>query len=159
MALTALAMIDVARPWLTQWPATRAALFVSFYAITAWGVASAIAPEEPRAWLAFALLIAAAPTAIRLGTTDELARASFALALAAQALAVVRFVSRGQRPDDAQRVALILAASSLSDVAGPWLMGDAARSWYAGKWPAMLTWLTISAWELRCLTRARSPRA
>lgn len=156
--LTGLALVDMARPHVVSWPSLYVMLFVIWYAITAWGVASTLAPEEPRTGLSFALLIAAAPTALRLGTTAELARASFALALAAQALAVVRFLSRGKTPDDSQRVALIIAASSLSDVAGPWMLGEASRDWYTGKWPALLTWGAISAWEFRCLMRARSPR-
>ncbi len=157
VTLAGLLACDVGRPLLVGWPAMRLSMFVAWYAISAWGVAAVLAPEEPRSGLAFALLIAAAPTALRIGTTDELARAAFTLALAAQALAVARLISRGKAPDDAQRVALILAASSLSDVAGPWL-GNASKLWHIGKWPAVLTWLAISGWEIRCLTRAPSPR-
>jgi hypothetical protein len=156
--LAGLLACNVVRPMLVDWPAVRLGVFVSWYAITAWGVAAVLAPEPPTATLAFVLLASASPSAIMLGTTSELARASFALALAAQALAVVRFLSRGRWPDDAQRVALILAASSLSDVAGPWMLGYASRDWRIGQLPAILTWLAISAWELRCLIRVPNRR-
>lgn len=156
--LAGLLLCDVGRPMLVDWPSVRLMAFVAFYAITAWGVATVLAPEPPTAPLAFVLLASASPSAIMLGTTSELARASFALALAAQAMAVGRFLSRGQLPDDAQRVALIIAASSLSDVAGPWMLGYASRDWRIGQLPAILTWLAISAWELRCLIRVPNRR-
>jgi hypothetical protein len=109
--------------------------------------------------LAIALLASSA-LAVRVGLTLELSRLVFALALAAQVLAALRFVSRGRWPDDAQRVALILVASSVVDATpGPWLLGMPARDWAVGRWIAVATWLVIAGWEIRCLIRAHRSRA
>ncbi len=101
-----------------------------------------------------AAVVLASPIAYRHGV--DVPRVAFDLALAAQILAALRFLSRGRWPDDAQRVALLLAFSSLADVFGPWFAGQAAHDWRVGKWPAVLTWICVAGWEARCLTRARS---
>lgn len=121
-----------------------------------WGPASRIQEVSAGPAILLALTcLASSVFAVRLGLTAELARAAFALALAAQLLAVLRFAARGTKPDDAQGVALILAASSAADIAGPWLCGHASRDWYAGTWPAVITWIAVAAWEIRCLIRRR----
>ncbi|MEI8256077.1 MAG: hypothetical protein WCJ30_10440 [Deltaproteobacteria bacterium] len=157
-ALAALCALDFARPLLAPWPALYVACFVAWYAVTAAVCEAVLAPREPRTSLIFAVLACSSGTAIRLGATGELARASFALALASQALAAGSFLSRGHRPDDAQRVALILAASSLADAFGPWMLGAPSKDWHVGEWPAVITWIVVAAWGVRCLTRARTDR-
>lgn len=156
--LAGLMIVDAARSFLSPWPALYASAFVAWYWLMTRVVARALDPSGPSAGQAFALLAASSPLAIRHGLTPELARASFALALAAQLLALLHFASRGKRPDDAQRVALILAASSLADVAGPWLLGEPGRDWFAGRWPAVITWAAIAGWEGRCLINVRRRR-
>jgi hypothetical protein len=105
------------------------------------------------------VVLASSALAVRFRYVAELPRAAFALALSAQLLALVRFLSRATPPDDAQRVALVLVGSSIVDLApGPWMLGDPVRDWYAGHWPAIVTWLVVAGWEVRCLIYAhRSP--
>jgi hypothetical protein len=158
VALCLLFVVDASRPFLAPWPTLYVAGFVVWFGVTTWAVESTLAPAAPRTGQAFAVLACSSGTALRFDATAELARASFALALAAQLLAVARFASRGKPPDDAQRVALILAASSLADIAGPWLCGAASKDWHAGKWPAVITWIAVAIWEAKCLTRARKRR-
>ncbi len=81
--------------------------------------------------------------------------AAFWLALALQVIAAARLIARREIPDQVATVGLILAASSLADVAGPWLMGAPVRDWLIGRWPAIVTWLAIAGWEGRCWIHAR----
>ncbi len=180
-ALTGLLAVNVGRAYLDPWPTLDLAAFASWYALTAGAAWSVLAGEHARdqsppaepgegeqrqrqrdrsprhAWIILTLAcLASAALAVRFGYVAELPRASFALSLAAQFIAALRFLSRGGWPDDAQRVALILAASSLADVAGPWLAGCASRDWNVGRWPAVITWICIATLEARCLTRVRS---
>jgi hypothetical protein len=180
--LAGLFVLDVALPPLRPWPSLYVGVFLEWYALTAacvWLTLLGGAPPEPSGarrvsrWTYVGILIGAtlalailatplvliAAVAVRLGLTMELSRLTFALALAAQVLAALRFVSRGRWPDDAQRVALILVASSVVDATpGPWLLGMPARDWAVGRWIAVATWLMIAGWEIRCLIRAhRSP--
>jgi hypothetical protein len=112
------------------------------------------------AWilLSFALF-ASSVLALRYRVTPQLAGLVFGVALAVELYAAARFALRREVPGQAETVALLLAASSLADVAGPWLFGDPVRDWYAGRWPALVTWCAVGAWEIRCLIRARRLRA
>ncbi len=155
VALAALLAIDCTRPFLASVPALYVGLFPAWFGVSTWAVARVLDPSGPRTGQAFAMLAASSGVVLTHGATAALARASFALALVAQLLAALRFAARGRSPDDAQRVALILTASSLADVAGPWLAGHASRDWYAGKWPAVITWIVVATWEGICLIRRR----
>ncbi len=83
-------------------------------------------------------------------------RFAFALALAVQALAVARFASRGVKPDGPQRVALLLALSSLASAAGPWLFGDPVRDWSLARWISVVTFSLIAGVQLWMLLRRRT---
>jgi hypothetical protein len=160
--------LALALPPLRPWPVLYVVAFCMWYAATARCVWVALSQdEEPEPAIAGAAFIAqllapvlaASALAVRFAATMHLERAAFALALAAQLLAVARFIWRARHPDDAQRVALILAASSVVDaMPGPWLLGEPARDWAVGRWIAVATWIIVAGWEVRCLTRARSSR-
>lgn len=175
--LAGLLALDVCRPML-PWLTLRVAVFVTWYAATAWSVWAVLAKEESpgvparglrhlrdlrsrsRQILAVSALLVSSVFVGRFGMTMFFERAAFALALAAQVLAALRFFSRGHSPDDAQRVALILVASSVVDaLPGPWLLGEPSRDWNVGRWIAVATWLVIAGWETVCLIRVRVPRA
>lgn len=161
-ALVALLAIAISRPFLRPWEASYVAAFVAWYAVTAWGVVGVLARREP--WAvgfslvpAVALPFAPAAIAVQLGETMALERFAFALSLAVQLLAALRFLSRGRSPDDAQRVALVLMASSVIDAApGPWMLGEPARDWGVGLWISAATWIVVAGWEVRCLIRVHS---
>lgn len=155
LTLAALLAIDVGRPFFAAWPVLYVAGFVLWYAVTAGGVGAVLAPHGLRAGLLFVPLAALAGEAVRRGMTTELARASFALALALQLVALARFVSRGQKPSDAQRAALILVASGIADLAGPWLLGEPSKDWHVGRAIAVSTWIVVSADQVRALWRTR----
>lgn len=155
VSLAALLAVNIARPLLAAWLPVYAALFIAWYAVQTWTVGRILDPSGPRTGQAFALLVASAGVALQLELTGELARASFALALAAQILACVRFVARGRRPDDAQRVAIILAASTLADAFGPWLAGQASKDWHVGRAVAVATWMLVALDQGRAMWRER----
>jgi hypothetical protein len=162
-ALVALLAVDALRP-LMPWLVLRVALWATFYAVTAWAVWVVLdkegpAPDgAPESWAPLALTILAASTiAVRRGITLEFSRSCFVLALAAQLVAGLRFIARGKMPDDAQRVALVLVASSIVDaVPGPWMLGEPVKSWDVGRWISGATWLAIAVWEAVCLIRVRA---
>lgn len=175
--LTGLLAINVFHPAPTSWVSLDVVACALWYALTA-GAVWSVLKSEPRsggsteaghpdrgstAWarrLAFlgppillGAAVLASPIAYRHGV--DVGRASFALALAAQLVAAARFASRGVAPDDAQRVALVLVASSFADAFGPWLQGEASRDWRIGTIPAVVTWLIVAGWEARCLIRSK----
>jgi len=150
--LAALLAVDVARIWELP-PRVDHALSVAWYAVTTALVWRATV-ERPR-WLvskqiAAGFVLASIALAILPGTIV----ATFWLALAAQILASARLIARREIPDQVATVGLILAASSVADVAGPWLLANPTRDWYTNQWPAVATWIAIAAWEGRCWTRA-----
>jgi len=178
--LAGLFAVDVCRPYL-PWLTLRTAAFVTWYAATSWCVFVVLEKDEPQrpviglrslqnlrltsvgTAVSFALAVLAILTASILSAeraaTMGLCRVVFAISIAAQALATLRFFSRGHTPDDAQRVALILAASSVVDaVPGPWLLGEPARDWVVGRCISIATWIAVAGWETRCLIRARTRR-
>lgn len=165
-ALVVLLAVDLWRP-LSPWLVLRVALWATFYAVSTWCVWTVLDKEgpapsgRPEGWGPLALaIVAASAIAARHGITLEFSRACFGLSLAAQFIAAGRFLVRGHEPDDAQRVALILASSSAVDaIPGPWLLGEPARDWAVGRWIAGATWLIVAGWEIRCLIRVRAPRA
>lgn len=179
--LTGLLAIDCGRPWLRPWLALNLAAFVAWYAVTAagiWGVLK----SEPRsggttevsrpdrgstawasrpAFLGPAILLAIAclassALALHFDRSAELARAAFALSLAAQLLAVARFAFRGCRPDGAQKIALIVALSSFVDAFGPWLFAAPDRDWHYGRWISVVTWSAVCVGEIWMLLRRRT---
>ncbi len=99
---------------------------------------------------------ASAVAALRFDRTADLARASFALALAAQLLAALRFLARGRGADDAQRVAMILVFSSVADAFGPWLFARPGEDWQLGRWISVVTWGLIGGVSLWNLLRRRT---
>jgi hypothetical protein len=105
--------------------------------------------------LVLAALFVAATLAVHLERTMDLERTAFRASLLVQLLAAGLFVSRWKRPDDAQIVALVLAGSTLGDVAGAWWYSDPVRDWGVGQIQALITWAAVAAWEGRCLIRAR----
>lgn len=105
--------------------------------------------------LASAAVLFAAYPLIRGAPYMAATRAVFALALAAQALAVARFAARGQRPDAPQFVALLLALSSLASAAGPWAFGEPARDWSLARSISVVTFVVIAGVELWTLLRRR----
>jgi hypothetical protein len=162
--LAALLAIDVALPPLLVWPEAYAALWCAFYAATSAGVVLVLVPLETkppwhvvalRATLVLAGLFVLSTLAHRAGQPARLERGAFALSLALQLLAALRFMSRGKKADDAQRVALVLAASTCCDVAGAWCYGDPVAHWPIGQVQALITWAAIAAWEGRCLINVR----
>ncbi len=167
--LAGLLSLDVLRMGTAPYQVVHVAAFVGWYALSASCAWVVLDVDERGAvdylvrgsvpLLSALIILAGSALAVRFGLTMELSRLAFALALAAQVLAALRFVSRGRWPDDAQRVALILVASSVVDATpGPWLLGMPARDWAVGRWIAVVTWLAIAGWEMRCLIRAhRSP--
>lgn len=82
------------------------------------------------------------------------------LALAVQVASVVIYLSPHPTPlpGQVETVALLVAASSVADVAGPWLRGSPTVDWFLGKIPAVATWLAVAGWETRCWIRARRGR-
>ena len=156
--LVGLLCVNLWRPVLRPWVTLDLAAFIAFYALTAGLVWRALMSGPFRWWispLAALACLASSALSLRLGLSAELCRASFALALAAQLLAAARFLSRRLAPDDAQRVALVLVASSFADAFGPWLQGEASRDWRIGTIPAVVTWVIVAGWEARCLIRSR----
>lgn len=180
--LAALLCVNLWRPVLRPWITWDLAAFVAWYAVTAagaWGVLKGARPSRSQtsdaspgfrltpdgvtadrsaaivraAWILLPLAcLASSILAVRLDRIAELSRAAFALALALQLLAAVRFASRGVKPDDAQRVALILALSSFVDAFGPWLVGDPSKDWQLGRAISVVTFSIIAgvqAWNLR----------
>lgn len=154
--LAALLAIDVWRPLLHPCPALDLAAFVAWFAIQTWTVGRILDPSGPRTGQAYALLVASAGVALQLELTGELARAAFALALAAQMLAALRFAARGKSPDDAQRVALLLALSSFADAFGPWIFARPDRDWQLGRWISVVTWVIVCGVETWTLLRRRT---
>lgn len=153
--LAALLVINAARPFLVSWLPLYVAGFVAFYAVTTWAVEAALTPRGPRTGQTFAVLVCGAGTALRFDAAESLGRAAFALSLAAQLLAALRFAMHGRRPDAAQRVALILVASSFADAFGPWLIGRPDRDWPIGRAISLATWIAIAADQTRALVRGR----
>ena len=153
--LAGLLALDMWRPLLAPWPALYVAGFVGWYAVTSRGVVAVLAPRGPNGGQLFAVLVCASAAALTHGVTAELGRAAYALALALQLLAVARFVLRGRAPDDAQTIALMLAASSAADLVGAWWYRVPSRDWDVGRIQAVATWILIAGWEIRCLIRAR----
>jgi hypothetical protein len=162
--LAALFAIDLALPPLLAWPEAYASIWCAFYAATSAGVLLVLVPPETppprhvvalRGALILAGLFVLSTLAIRAGRPAALEQGAFALSLCIQLIAAGLFVSRWKRPDDAQIVALILAGSTLGDVAGAWWYSDPVRDWGVGQIQALLTWAAIAAWEGRCLIRAR----
>lgn len=100
-------------------------------------------------------ILASSVLAVRFGHVAELPRAAFALALAAQAIAVLRFALRGKRPDSPQLVALLLALSSLASAAGPWAFGAPDRDWLLARWISVVTWIVVGGVETWTLLRRR----
>jgi xanthosine utilization system XapX-like protein len=108
-----------------------------------------------RVALVLAGLFVASTLAVHIERTMALERGAFRASLLVQLLAAGLFVSRWKRPDDAQIVALVLAGSTLGDVAGAWWYSDPVRDWGVGQIQALITWAAVAAWEGRCLIRAR----
>jgi hypothetical protein len=156
--LAALLAIDCWRPFLRPCVALDMAGFVAWFAVSTWVVTRVLDPSGPRTGQAFALLVCSSGVALQFEVTGELARATFALALAAQLLAAGRFAASGKKPDDAQRVALVLAASSLADALGPWLLGDPSRDWPIGRAVSVATWLLVALDQARALVRGKVAR-
>jgi xanthosine utilization system XapX-like protein len=126
------------------------------------GLVGVILPERAplasvalRVALVIGGLFVAATMAVHFERTMDLERGAFALSLCVQLLAALRFLSRGKPSDDAQRVALVLAASTCCDVAGAWWYHDPVAHWPIGQIQALITWAAIAAWEGRCLIRVR----
>ncbi len=122
------------------------AVFVIWYGVTASVVVGA---TYRQAW---PIII---PTFAILAAFRGTGPATFWLALALQVIAAGLAVGRREIPDQVATVGLILAASSLADVAGPWLLGRYQQEWAIGRIPAIVTWLSIAGWELRCWMGAR----
>jgi hypothetical protein len=150
IGLSALLAIDVGR-LLPMSDAAHHAAFVLWYGVTAAIVTAALwRPAHAPILLAFAVL------AMFRGTGPP----AHWLALAVQVAAVVIYLSPRPvpLPGQVETVALLVAASSLADVAGPWLLGAPVRDWRMGQLPAVATWLAVAGWETRCWIRARRGR-
>jgi hypothetical protein len=135
---------------------------LAWYALTAIAVGGVLTPRRSNAWaawvavgLAVAPCLFAAYPMVRGAPFLSLVGAAKATSAAALLLGTIRFLSRGRAPDDAQRVALALAASTWCDVAGAWWYGDPVAHWPIGQLQALVTWAAVAAWEGRCLIRAR----
>ena len=77
--------------------------------------------------------------------------ALWALSTAAQVGAVAAWAWRARRrPGEAEAMALLLAAGSVADAAGPWLYGasGAAGRWEIGRWQSAVTWGAVAACAL-----------
>ena len=78
-------------------------------------------------------------------------RAVFLVSLALQLLAAALYLVRAARarrwPGPPETVALLIAAGSLADLAGPWLRADVVRAWPSGVWQAAATWGIVAGWQ------------
>lgn len=122
------------------------AVFVVWYGVTACLVVGGLGRQ------AWPLVL---PWFIVLGIFHGTGPTAFWLALALQFLAVAAYLYRREIPGQVETAALLVAASSLADVAGPWLAGDPTRDWKFGAIPAILTWIVVAGWEARCWISAR----
>lgn len=123
--------------------------FVAWYGITAAMVVGALL--RPRRGALALLVLPFAASTYLLGHES-----TYWLALAIQLGAAVRYAARGVIPGQVEMVGIMMAVSSLADVAGPWLCGDPYRDWDIGRWTSVVTWLAVVVWEWRCWTRARA---
>ena len=158
--LCALAAIDLVRPLVLAVPVVPVALLCAWYAATAWGVASVLAPEVRqvrRLGVAVSVkaILATSFAASRLGLTVQLSGAAFLAALAVELYAVTRYALRWEQPDAARIVALVLVCSSLADLAGPWALRQPVRDWYVGQAIAVATWAVVAAVLIGALVRGR----
>lgn len=159
--LLALALLDVAR--LASPPRC---LDVALYA--AWWPALALAVAGPLTGRWRALTVGAAAwwalaTARALPLHGAALAAEWwalwALSTAAQVGAVAAWAWRARRrPGEAEAMALLLAAGSVADAAGPWLYGasGAAGRWEIARWQSAGTWalvVGVTLWHGR-----RAPR-
>lgn len=101
-----------------------------------------LAPPGPIAAAEWAALYAVA-TAVQLGAVAVWARHAWA---------------RREAPGEGQAAALVIAAGSLADAAGPWAWGAAwaVARWEVGRWQSVVTWalvVGVTLWHGR-----RTPR-
>lgn len=160
-ALAVLLAIDVAR--LATAGTTGALWCVDVGLVAAWYVATAACVvgaltrrwDDARvfgsgAWQALAVVLLASGDRGPALVADW--RAVFLVSLAAQLLAAALYLVRAARarrwPGPPETVALLIAAGSLADLAGPWLRADVVRAWPSGVWQAAATWGIVSAWQL-----------
>lgn len=121
--------------WLAFFP--RAKALATLSAVIAWGITLA------------ALLSAQAP---RGASLERAWTVVYLLATGTQAVAIVLHKPFSKRTRShtshlSSGVGMWLAISSVSDVVGPWIDARPVRDWYAGRGPAILTWVGIAAWE------------
>jgi len=167
-ALAVLLAIDVAR--LATHGATGALWCVDVGLVAGWYVAmaacvvGALARQEEAAryaglgwWLStVALLLASGHRGPAL--TDDwraVFLVSLALQLCAAALYLVRARPARRWPGPPETVALLLAAGSLADLAGPWLRADVVRAWPSEQWQSAATWGIVAGWQAWTWRRVR----
>lgn len=159
-ALTLLLAIDVARlathgttgaPWCLD-----VGLVVSWYVVTAGLVVGVLTGQREAAtwagvgwWIAtWGMLLASGDRGPAL--VDDwraLYLVALALQLAAAALYLVRAARARRWPGVPETVALLVAAGSLADLAGPWLRADVVRAWPSEQWQSAATWGIVAGWQ------------
>jgi hypothetical protein len=149
--LTALLALDMARLAGLPRPVDHAA-FVGWYAVTAAMVAELLLSPPRWALVAVTLPFVAVATLDRAGS-------AYWVALGIQVGCAARYLARRPIPGQVETVGLLVAASSLADVVGPWLLSEPGRDWKYGTIPSVVTWLAVAGWEGRCWIGARMSRA
>lgn len=168
-ALALLLAIDVARlataggeGWAWR---LDAGLTAAWYAVTAAAVVDALrgrwmVNEWLFAWGSATWLACAVKA--KGGDVADVWRGLFGGCLLFQAAVASRFaVNARRRPwSPGEVVALLLAASSVADLAGPWLRAHPVLEWSVSLLPSTATWLTIAMYQVTlCLPiRLRSSR-
>jgi len=168
-ALALLLAIDVAR--LATAGTTGALWCVDVGLVAAWYVATAACVvgaltrrwDDARvfgsgAWQALAVVLLASGD--RGPALEDDWRAVFLVSLAAQLLAAALYLVRAARarrwPGPPETVALLIAAGSLADLAGPWLRADVVRAWPSGVWQSAVTWGIVAGWQAWTWRRLRA---
>jgi len=108
--------------------------------------------------LASSLVLFALYPLVRGRPAELAAVALFVAALAAQLVAATRYILRWRAPDAAQAVALVLVCGALADAAGPWIVGQPVRDWYAGGPSGAAMWGVVAAIEAVALAKSTGPR-
>lgn len=110
-------------------------------------------------WLAIASALLASGDRGDALTNDW--RALFLVALALQLLASALYLVRAARarrwPGAPETVALLVAAGSLADLAGPWLRARPVEAWHLEQWQSAATWGIVAVWQGVRWWRLRAP--
>ena len=129
-------------------------LVSAWYVVTAACVVGALGWHVPEArwwgaWTAITLPILASGDRGPALVADW--RAVYLAALALQLLASALYLACAAHarrwPSPPETVALLVAAGSLADLAGPWLRADVVRAWPSEQWQSAATWGIVAGWQ------------